>query len=572
MSDTPPRQTLDTKAFFDILKQGLPQESREVDATTLRYAIYARKSTTGDERQERSIPDQIRDCIDKVVNAGDKPLDISGGIIEEKFSAKTPDLRRKFRKLLDDVEDGKIDGIISWHPDRLSRNMKEAGEIIDLLDKGILKDLRFATSTFENSPTGKMLLGISFVLSKQYSEHLSESVRRGNQRKVEDGIFFDEMKHGYVINDKGQLFPDGDNFTIIREVFEKRMEGESQPAISKWLNTEQSYYRVRKKNKSAAPYTWTTAKVAKVLVDPVYAGVLKYGNSLAHLEEFYDFTPVVTVDEFLKINKIKDFSASKIVSSITSTKRDGVKGNLLRGVVYCGYCNKSLTSSLTSKVLKQHGKVRYYHYKCETEGCTFENKTVRARVILNYAFDFLNTHLFATKDTYSAYVDEAQAHIKSTTKELNSSLMSYTKMSDEKQKEYERTKALLTEHPELTDHYDLARIQKEHDELEGQITQITEQKASLKGAIVTYEQYLKLFESLGVKLSKNPEMELTDQVLRQFFSNFTVKASGVGKQRGYEITHKLKEPWDELLKIDNSICGRGERTRTFDLAVPNRAR
>ncbi len=89
--------------------------------------------------------------------------------------------------------------------------MKEAGEIIDLLDKGILKDIRFATSAFENSPTGKMLLSISFVLSKQYSEYLSESATRGNRRKTEDGFFFDEQKHGYFIKD-GRLYPDGRNF------------------------------------------------------------------------------------------------------------------------------------------------------------------------------------------------------------------------------------------------------------------------------------------------------------------------------------------------------------------------
>lgn len=158
-----------TKELTELLRLGAPEDPRDIDYSKLRYAIYARKSTTGDERQERSIPHQIKDCIDKVVKIDG--LRVVGKPIEEKCSAKDPDIRDEFNKLIEDVRAGRIDGIISWHPDRLSRNMKEAGIIIDLLDKGILKDLRFATSSFENSPTGKMLLGISFVLSKQYSEH-----------------------------------------------------------------------------------------------------------------------------------------------------------------------------------------------------------------------------------------------------------------------------------------------------------------------------------------------------------------------------------------------------------------
>lgn len=163
-----------------------------MDPSTLKYAIYARKSTLGEDRQERSIGDQIKDCVTREIQPNQLNVVQT---VEEKCSAKEPDIRPKFRQLVEDVKSGLIDGIISWHPDRLSRNMKEAGEHIDLLDKGILKDLRFATSTFENSPTGKMLLGISFVLSKQYSEHLSESVSRGNKHKTEDGKFEAWISH-----------------------------------------------------------------------------------------------------------------------------------------------------------------------------------------------------------------------------------------------------------------------------------------------------------------------------------------------------------------------------------------
>ena len=74
---------------------------------------------------------------------------------------------------------GKYHGLLAWSPDRLSRNMKEAGEIIEMIDLEQIQDLHFKTYQFENNPNGKMLLGILFAISKQYSDKLSVDVSRG---------------------------------------------------------------------------------------------------------------------------------------------------------------------------------------------------------------------------------------------------------------------------------------------------------------------------------------------------------------------------------------------------------
>jgi DNA invertase Pin-like site-specific DNA recombinase len=118
--------------------------------------------------------------------------------------------------------------------------MKEAGEVIDMLDKYIIKDLLFATATYEDSANGKMMLGITFALSKQYSEHLSESVLRGYQRRIDEGKYLGKMVHGYRIMDEGFLEPDGNNFLIIQQAFRKRLQSnrESNVEIAKWLNKQ----------------------------------------------------------------------------------------------------------------------------------------------------------------------------------------------------------------------------------------------------------------------------------------------------------------------------------------------
>lgn len=544
-----------TKQLLQMMQTLFPnQDARDIDPTTLRYVLYARKSTRSEERQERSIPDQIADCYKREIDL--YGLTVIGKPIRKKQSAKEPDIRPKFRQMIDDIKAGKVDGIIAWHPDRLARNMKEAGEIIDLLDKGILKDIRFATSSFENSPTGKMLLGISFVLSKQYSEHLSESVTRGNRRKTEGGVFFDEMKHGYYIVD-GKLFPDGNNFILIRQAFEKRLEGWGQKEIANWLNKQG--YTVRKKKKKPQSYRWDKDSISKLFRDTTNAGVLKYGKTFADLTDFYDFEPVVTVEEFLKINKVKDLSDPKLMSSIMVKSRETTKANLLRGMVHCGFCGKPFSSGITpkrDKATKQIISSRFY-YRCENEVCEFRNKSVRAKVVIEAATKFLSEHLFTTKDNYDHYVIDAKEYAATQAKALDSDIASLTKQIGNKADEYDRSKAIIRDKPALAKHYDLDEIEAELKAITADQEKLVKARKDLKQSILDYSEYLELFENIGVTLSKTHDMGLLDENIKKFFSNFTVKQWGIGKQQRSEVTFNLNEPFAGFIKSNNFVDGRG---------------
>lgn len=83
---------------------------------------------------------------------------------------------------------------------------------------------------------------------------------------------------------------------------------------------------------------------------------------------------------------------------------------------------------------------------------------------------------------------------------------------------------------------------------------------------------LKLLHSNTGILTQMKDMKAIDADMRKFFSNFTIKQFGKGKQRLWEIDYKLKEPYQGFLENGKFVHGRGERTQTFDLSVPNRAR
>ena len=198
----------------------------------IKYIIYVRKSTDEEGKQIRSIEDQIAECKDFARKTNLDCYDL----VEEKLSAKESGKRPLFRKMLQDIEKGKYGGILSWHPDRLSRNMKEAGEIIDLLDKDIIRDLKFVSFTFNNDPSGKLLLGITFAMSKEYSDKLSVNVMRGNKHQLLDGNYVAKSKSGYHKDASGKMRPDGENFKLLKEAFHKRLAGESLEEIASYIN------------------------------------------------------------------------------------------------------------------------------------------------------------------------------------------------------------------------------------------------------------------------------------------------------------------------------------------------
>src|SRR3989344_1996461 len=123
----------------------------------IKYIAYCRKSTDEPDRQILSIEAQVAELEEF---AAKENLKIVSFITESK-TAKEPG-REKFAEVLKIIEDGKADGILSWHPDRLARNSVDGGKIIYLLDIGKILDLKFPSFWFENTPQGKFMLNIAF--------------------------------------------------------------------------------------------------------------------------------------------------------------------------------------------------------------------------------------------------------------------------------------------------------------------------------------------------------------------------------------------------------------------------
>src|SRR3989338_8753803 len=162
----------------------------------MKYILYARKSTEEDDRQVLSIEAQL---VELQEYAAKEKLEIVASFQEAK-TAKEPG-RIKFAEMLSFLEQGKADGIISWHPDRLARNSVDGGKIIHFVDKGHIKSLKFPTFWFEPTPQGLFMLNIAFGQSKYFVDSLRENVKRGLRKKDRRGEWPGKAPLGYL-NDR----------------------------------------------------------------------------------------------------------------------------------------------------------------------------------------------------------------------------------------------------------------------------------------------------------------------------------------------------------------------------------
>ena len=135
-----------------------------------------------------------------------------------------------------------------------------------------------------------------------------------------------------------------------------------------------------------------------------------------------------------------------------------------------------------------------------------------------------------------------------------------TKQVSNKEREYERSKSTIRDNPQLAPHYDLDAIKAEPDGLQADLSKAVGTRKEIKQAILTYEEYLELFTSIGVNLAKTYDISLMDETIRKFFLNFTIKDNGQGTKQRYEITHELKSPWAEFIGTQNFDSGRLVRT------------
>src|SRR3989344_6053645 len=152
----------------------------------LKWGRYARKSSEQDDKQAASIESQNRELEELAPR--EHILVIPEYCLEESHSAKAAGQRPGFNKLLSLIEMGKVNALLVWSANRISRNAIDAAQIIDLMDRGKLFEVRTPTQVYYNTPNDKFLLQLFCSQGKLENDNKGVDVVRGLKNKAIGGV------------------------------------------------------------------------------------------------------------------------------------------------------------------------------------------------------------------------------------------------------------------------------------------------------------------------------------------------------------------------------------------------
>ena len=307
-----------------------------------KYIAYCRKSTDEKDKQIMSIDQQVEELKRF---AERENLEISEFLTEAE-TAKIPG-RSVFNHLISLIEKGFVNGIISWHPDRLARNSIDGGRIIYLIDIGKLQSLKFPSFWFENTPQGKLMLSIAFGQSKYYVDNLSENVKRGLYFKLRSGEWPSYAPLGYK-NDRNtrSVTIDPRSARLVKEAFRKFATGE----FSSMKDIRDLFFKNGITRRNGKPLHFN--QIREMLQRTFYYGLMTYHG------ETYEgkHKPLITKKLFDEVQKVLERKHNR-----KPEKHDFA----FTGFIKCKECGSFFTAEKHKKFYpKTRGEVWYTYYRC----------------------------------------------------------------------------------------------------------------------------------------------------------------------------------------------------------------
>jgi DNA invertase Pin-like site-specific DNA recombinase len=328
------------------------------DLKNLRYRLYARKSTESEDRQVQSLEDQIK--IMKAV-AKRESVRIIGKPIYESKSAKRPFIRTVFEDLVQEIEDGKIDGIVCWKLDRLSRNPTDSGRLQQLLQDGKLKHILTNDRSYYPEDNA-IVFSVEAGMSNQYIRDLSSNTKRGMSSKAMNGGKNGVPPLGYL-NDRIDkiIIEDPNQFHRVRILWDKMLTGTYSISELTRIADKELHLVIPKRKKSGGKAP-AYSSVCAMFKNPFYYGKIRFNGTL------YDgkHTPMITEEEYDKVQQIID-------PSHTTRPKDKTYNFPLRNLFKCGECGFAITAEQKQKLIKSTGETRTYTYY----HCTGKNKSIK---------------------------------------------------------------------------------------------------------------------------------------------------------------------------------------------------
>ena len=287
--------------------------------------------------------------------------------IDDGFSGTNFD-RPGFKKMIQDIEDKKINLVITKDLSRLGRDYITAGQYTEIYfpSKGV-RYIAINDGYDSNSPYND-IAPFKNVINEMYARDISKKIRSSFLARMKDGYYIGNFApYGYKKDskNKNRLVIDEETAPIVKEIFDMALVGKRPTDIATHLNNKgiitPIMYRCKKYNLSLESYPkytnmrWTSATISKILRSVAYIGhtaqrkttKISFKSKVTVANPKTDWIIVENTHEPI-IDKTTFEIVQRFSKSRTCQKNKGFK-NIFSGIAFCADCGKSMSSVGTRK-------------------------------------------------------------------------------------------------------------------------------------------------------------------------------------------------------------------------------
>ena len=356
-------------------------------------AIYCRISVEDRLTDKESIKNQKEILTSYVLQNGWIIYDI---YIDDGYSG-TNFNRPSFIKMINDIEKGNIDIVVTKDLSRLGRNYLETGKYTDIYFPN--KNIRYIALNDNIDSFNELneFIPLKNIINEWYALDISKKIRATLNKQMESGEFkrAGHPLYGYMYDSNFKRIPNPDTKDNIKIIFDLASNGYSLNNIKKYLEDNKIYspygyyYTFIKYKNIDNPFKWNISSISSIISNREYLGHYIRGKYVTRFKSKYRkkssneylfenvFEPLVSLDLFLKANKLIKYNKNNIYLI-----------NPFNKIAICEVCNSFL-------VLKRHTSHNYYE---ERLTCPHNKEPFKGSIKLDDLKYFVSNELFILRD------------------------------------------------------------------------------------------------------------------------------------------------------------------------------
>ena len=220
--------------------------------------IYIRVSTEDQAREGFSLGEQEEKLKDLCKY---KEYEVFKVYCDAGISAKDMEHRPKFQEMLEDIKKGKINYIVAYKLDRVTRSVRDLEELIGMLEKYNCYLVCDRDDVNTSTANGRFFVRMLTVLSQLEIEIVSERTKFGLNGAIKCGHLPGIVPLGYKKDGNKKTIIDETTKDVIKRVFDLYLQGKSYQQISNIFNEEKVLNKV-----------WYDTHFEKIINNKIYMG------------------------------------------------------------------------------------------------------------------------------------------------------------------------------------------------------------------------------------------------------------------------------------------------------------